>query len=296
MIRNRMLILTLMLSLATGIAAVVHAQPGPAPQGADVFDRLDANADGKIDRTEFRGTDENFARMDQDGDGCITREELGQAAPRMGARAVDPTARWQQMLTRFDANEDGVISADEFQGPEQAMRALDANNDGTITQEEALNAGRGRLRQGAGDAAGAAGAADPAQRWQRIMATADADGDGRISAAEWPGQAERFTALDANGDGFVGQDEMPAARAGGPADAPANPVGRQDMIGAFIRMMDSDGDGQVSAEEWANFLAGADVNQNEMMSRDELMAKLQEALRPAVEARPPDEPAAPQDQ
>ena len=284
--------LTVILTLAVGVASVC-SQPGPAPQEATVFDRLDANADGKIDRTEFRGTDENFARMDQDGDGGITREELGQAAPRMGARAVDPAARWQRMLTRFDANEDGVISAEEFQGPEQAMRALDANNDGTITQEEALGAAQGRPRDGV---ARAGGAVDPAQRWQRIVQAADADKDGKLSAAEWPGQAERFTALDADGDGFLGQDEMAALRPEVPADAQANRAGRQDMIGAFIRMMDADGDGQVSAEEWANFLAGADVNQDEMMSRDELMAKLQEALWPAVEARPPDEPAAPQDQ
>ena len=284
--------LTVILTLAVGVASVC-SQPGPAPQEATVFDRLDANADGKIDRTEFRGTDENFARMDQDGDGGITREELGQAAPRMGARAVDPAARWQRMLTRFDANEDGVISAEEFRGPEQAMRALDANNDGTITQEEALGAAQGRPRDGV---ARAGGAVDPAQRWQRIVQAADADKDGKLSAAEWPGQAERFTALDADGDGFLGQDEMAALRPEPPADAQANRAGRQDMIGAFIRMMDADGDGQVSAEEWANFLAGADVNQDEMMSRDELMAKLQEALWPAVEARPPDEPAAPQDQ
>ncbi|GEM_PF-326128 len=302
MIRHRTLIVTLTLPLALVIAGVVHAQPGPPEQGAGFFARLDTNADGKIDRTEFRGSDENFTRMDADGDGSITAEELAQAAPRMGARAGagagggagggraqrDPAARWQQMLQRFDADGDGQITAEEFQGPEQVMRALDANNDGAITQEEALNAG-GRLRRGAG---GGAGAVDPAQRWQRMLA-ADADKDGRISAAEWPGQAERFTALDANGDGFVGQGEMPAVRAGGAADAPGNGAARQDVIGAFIRMMDIDGDGQVSAEEWANYFAVADVNKDKMMSRDEFMARLQEALRPRADVQTPDEPAAP---
>lgn len=35
----------------------------------------------------------------------------------------------------------------------------------------------------------------------------DADGDGRVSSAEWPGQEQMFNTLDANGDGFLSSDD-----------------------------------------------------------------------------------------
>lgn len=287
MFGHRVPVVTAVALLLFAGTCVLQAQPAEGGQAADFFDKLDTNRDGKIGADEFRGSAEAFARMDRDGDGSITRDELagggdGAAGPGRARRQGDPATRWQQMLQRFDADRDGQISAEEFRGPEQVLTLLDANKDGVITQEEAMNASN--LRGG-----GAAG--DPAQRWQRLLQASDADGDGKISQAEWPGRPEMFARLDADGDGVIAQEEMPQPGAAGPAERPQ----RQNPAQLLIRLMDLNGDGQVSEEEWANFFGVADVNTDGMISHDELMKKLQEALRPAGEPGPVEEPAAPEE-
>ncbi|MFW5868104.1 MAG: EF-hand domain-containing protein [Armatimonadota bacterium] len=342
---RRLLIATSVVTLL--LAGVCAAQAAPAEgQNADFFDRLDANQDGKIDADEFKGPDEAFARMDRNGDGFITRDELGGEGDRPGFGRpgnygqrgdVDPTERWQKMLERFDANEDGKISAEEFQGAEKVLRFLDANNDGEVTEDEAMQAGNRR---------GERAPIDPAERWNRLIDNCDANEDGMISQEEWPGRAEKFEELDRDGDGQLVQDEMPKPRQGaergdraggaiGPeflkrhdADgdgkisreewplAPEmfdqyDPDGdafitegdlehlgnrrpaRQDPAQLFIGLMDKNGDGQVSDEEWSNFFEATDVNADGMISHAEMIGRLQEALRPPADPGPAEEPPAP---
>lgn len=49
----------------------------------------------------------------------------------------------------------------------------------------------------------------------RKFAAWDADGDGRISPAEWKGPPARFSALDGDGDGALSLDEFTRAGKGG---------------------------------------------------------------------------------
>jgi Spy/CpxP family protein refolding chaperone len=80
-------------ALAIGMAGAAQAQPGERGQrgqrggGFDpeqFFQRLDANGDGVLDATEFRGGEEAFKRMDANSDGKVTLEEFrsGMAAAR----------------------------------------------------------------------------------------------------------------------------------------------------------------------------------------------------------------------
>jgi Ca2+-binding EF-hand superfamily protein len=115
----------------------------------------------------------------------------GQAAPT--DQAV-PGGRGGGMMMRADTNGDGKISRAEYTAmSEQRFARMDKNSDGAITADEVGDmAGRG---PGGG-----------------VMA-ADTDHDGKVSHAEFTAMATaRFARMDANSDGDITADEMPAPR------------------------------------------------------------------------------------
>lgn len=99
-------------------------------------------------------------------------------------------------------------------------------------------------------------AQDGDARWKRMLRS-DADGDGRISRAEYPGPRHRFESLDQNQDGFVTRSELAPPR----TDVPSFRV-------------DLDRDGKVSAEEWSRFYRTADLNLDGVLEDAELDAAL----------------------
>ncbi|MBB4082133.1 EF-hand domain-containing protein [Brevundimonas lenta] len=90
-------------------------------------------------------------------------------------------------------------------------------------------------------AAGAANAQQPdAQQPTRAM-RADADGDGRISQAEFVGgRIERLTAADANRDGSVTREELQAV----------GQARRAQRVEARFDRLDANDDGAISREEF----------------------------------------------
>ena len=54
--------------------------------GGDPVARMDRDGDGRVSRTEFRGTTDLLERADYNGDGRVTRREFEEAAERMAAR------------------------------------------------------------------------------------------------------------------------------------------------------------------------------------------------------------------
>jgi EF hand len=100
--------------------------------------KLDANADGVIDRSEAAKAPkfaEHFDALDANKDGRISSDERPQ---RDGRREGGKRARGERMA-RLDTNGDGRFSRDELAGHERALQhfaTIDANKDGFVTREE----------------------------------------------------------------------------------------------------------------------------------------------------------------
>ena len=185
----------LTLSLIAGAAAVAfagaaYAQPVQAPQAprqemtradaaqrADrMFDRLDANHDGKLDEADRQARQKaRFDRLDSNHDGQVSyaeftaahakfdqarKDRVGQQGQRLGApdgergehrmgmrRFGQGFAARGGMLRMADADKDGTITKAEFEAAVlQRFDRLDTNKDGVVSRDEA-KAARDNMRQ-----------------------------------------------------------------------------------------------------------------------------------------------------
>jgi Ca2+-binding EF-hand superfamily protein len=189
--------------LGAGGVGVALAQEGDSERdGRHGVFQSDSNADGVLTRAEFdAGRDAMFARLDQDHNGNLTREEMRAGRSERGHRG------WRRhrgggmhVLTRADANNDGDITRDEFLArPLEHFDRLDANDDGVISTAERPQRGE---RGGRGEGERRADRPNP-----------DANGDGSFSRAEFAAMgAHVFERLDGDDDGRVTREEAQAAR------------------------------------------------------------------------------------
>jgi Ca2+-binding EF-hand superfamily protein len=119
------------------------------------FAKLDTNGDGAIDAAEMAAHREAMRTARTERLAAMSEEEKAKMQERRsvmkqrwakrggaadGARGERSKAGW---LTRLDANQDGLISREEFVAP--ALRRfdqMDANGDGIVTPEERAAARR----------------------------------------------------------------------------------------------------------------------------------------------------------
>lgn len=93
-----------LLALTLPFAAAQPVQAQSVEHSARLFQKLDTNQDGALDRNSEPGAQSNvFDRVDADGDDRVTRAEFNEAADRM--------------FSRLDANEDGLLTVEDgFEG------------------------------------------------------------------------------------------------------------------------------------------------------------------------------------
>ena len=187
------------------------AQQQPDPNA--MFERLDQNGDGVLTSDEVpeerqRFFDRMMQRADQNQDGKLTKEEFtaslnngggGQGPMRGGRFDADG------MFERFDSNGDGEITQDEIPQRAQRLMQLDRNGDGVLTREE--------LSQGppGGGFGGRPGMApgDPGARAERMFERFDTNSDGTVTQDELPDGMQQFMErFDRDGDGVVTEDEI----------------------------------------------------------------------------------------
>lgn len=120
---------------------------------------------------------------------------------------------------------------------------------------------------------------DPAEA-EAAIAERDADGDGRLSEAEFGGGARLFRLLDRDGDGFVAAADLlppPQRREGMEPGGPGGTGGPgPDGARRVLETHDKDGDGKLSKEEYPASaridFAGADRNGDGFVDGSEIAA------------------------
>jgi EF hand domain-containing protein len=176
--------------------------PGPAgaQERSDMrFRGMDQNGDGVITRREWRGNDQSFRVHDWNGDGILSGDEVNPRA-RPPVRTIDPR----------EENDPNRPFSD---WTEARFRELDHNRDNRLTRDEwhfdlesfrrADHNGDQRLTL----AEFLGSDIDDDDRYDRFS-DIDANGDGRITRDEWHGGTRAFAALDRNGDGILTRREM----------------------------------------------------------------------------------------
>lgn len=120
------------IGLGTAILLGGAALAQNGPKGGKLFERADANGDGRVTQAEAAILrDAHFQRMDSNGDGAVTLPELQETAKR---RVPERAAK---RFERMDGNGDGAVTRAEFEaGADRRFSRMDANGDGAITRDE----------------------------------------------------------------------------------------------------------------------------------------------------------------
>lgn len=193
-----------------------------------MFERLDANSDGSIDKSELTDAlgnngvstdqasqiaDQFFQDFDGNGDGSVTQDEAKSGFQKIAAESKSV-----------------LLQAQEDQRAQDLFAKLDTDGDGSVTEAEFA---------------------------------AGAPKKGEASGGEGPDSSELFAKLDANGDGSLDQSELEAGlkahgphggRHGPPPPPPPEASSTDDTADAtdLFAKIDTDGDGSVSESEFEN--------------------------------------------
>ncbi|AZO67273.1 MULTISPECIES: EF-hand domain-containing protein [unclassified Mesorhizobium] len=128
------LIAALLMGLVPLSAA--HGQGNDTP-GKRILQRLDTNGDGAISRDEMLAARERmFTKLDRNGDGVIGEKEIEGARDAIIDRADAAQARLGNRWRRMDTNGDGKVSEVEFRNRMPLFDLADRNGDGTLSADE----------------------------------------------------------------------------------------------------------------------------------------------------------------
>lgn len=191
---RKVLIAAVSFAALAGVGGLALAQQdGPQNRPFGLF-QADGNNDGTVTQSEFDASrTARFDALDANNDGQLTREEMRAARAERGEHGRRGHHRrghgMRGGLERADANNDGSITREEFLArPTQMFARLDADNNGVISADErpqrrerGERGGRGRAdANNDGQLSQSEFTAMGASRFDRL----DANDDGRVTREE----------------------------------------------------------------------------------------------------------------
>lgn len=267
---------TILASTALFTAAPALAEShsgGDMAGGCGNFEPGDINRDAGLSQEEIETLrDTEFSKLDADGDGIVSRGEWAECeAQKQAAMTGDGEGKFE-VGTWSDLN---LEPNDKLSGEQWAARA-----------EEAWNADQGKAQQ-------VFSGADKAESAEQFAAAAverfrshDQNGDGVLTKSEYESTPRgrddadldaRFDQLDADDTGGISPQEYRAAATwmARPGPALSGTEAQQAEAASVKRFQrnDSDGDGSLSREEFANSERGAQWSDEELTARFEQLDK-----------------------
>lgn len=134
-----LLLAALTASAATAREPQGHRPPPPVPPLLALFD---ADRDGVLSAEEIRDAVDALGKLDQNGDGQITRDEMRPPRPDAGGEVPDGPPPGihppppPPVVAALDADKDGTLSADELANAPESLKQLDHDGDGELSPEE----------------------------------------------------------------------------------------------------------------------------------------------------------------
>lgn len=159
---------------------------------AQLINNEDTDGDRLLSAEEIRAPlEEDFARVDANGDGQVCRTEFITAY-----RHVYLRQEATKVIENNDTDGDGVLSAEELGVPEEVFEALDTNGDGQADKTEFIDNYREAYLE---------------HLSTRLIENNDADGDGVLSRDELgASQNILFVETQTNGDELLDREELQA--------------------------------------------------------------------------------------
>lgn len=167
--------------------------PDDLPAVEELLRRFDKDKDGKLAPKELgslKGLAAVLEFFDGDRDGALSERELQalryeierrrEEADRLGRRALP----YEVPFDTWDADKDGKIQQNEWQGPRNLFDRMDLDRDAAVSRDEV----RRYERRMKGD---------------DFIGSYDLNGDGKVTLAEFGGPPAAFARADRNGDGVV---------------------------------------------------------------------------------------------
>jgi len=135
------------LALAAAIALLAGAAIAQTQPSQSEFAAMDTNGDGKVSRDEHAAAARKmFATMDANGDGKVTAAEMDAAHKKITGKDPAPgDLSSAEKIKAIDQDHDGVLTAAEHaHGARTMFEKMDTNRDEFLTAAE-LNAGHAAM-------------------------------------------------------------------------------------------------------------------------------------------------------